>query len=174
MIAISTTTTGIAHRTGMRVTVMTPTPMYPATTARSPCARLTTFMTPNISDRPHANSAYRPPVSTPWMMALTQAMTAPIGGAEVGGLHLLPGDLRGRALQRGVPLEQALQVGGDPQRLADVLLDEQHGDAGLEHLRQGGVDALHDDRCQPEGQLVEQQHPGVGDQRPADRDRLLP
>ena len=41
----------------MWVTAMIPTPMYPATVARSPCARLTTFMTPNIRDSPHANSA---------------------------------------------------------------------------------------------------------------------
>src|ERR1700753_1509481 len=63
------------HSTGMWVTVMTPTATYPATTARSPWARLTTFMTPNISDNPQANSAYRPPVRIPWMMALTQAIT---------------------------------------------------------------------------------------------------
>ena len=31
--------------------------MYAATMARSPCARFITFMTPNISDSPHANSA---------------------------------------------------------------------------------------------------------------------
>src|ERR1700754_4733909 len=62
------------HSTGMWVTVMTPTATYPATTARSPWARLTTFMTPNISDNPQANSAYRPPVRIPWMMALTQAI----------------------------------------------------------------------------------------------------
>src|SRR5690242_11027922 len=129
MIAISTTTTGIDHSTGMWVIAMTPTPMYPATTARSPCARLITFITPNISERPHANSAYRPPVSRPWMMALTQAMIAPIGGTEVGRLDLLPGDFSGRALERGVPLKQALQVRRDAQRLAHVLLDKQHGDA---------------------------------------------
>ena len=34
-----------------------PTPTYPATVARSPWARLTTFITPNSSDSPHANSA---------------------------------------------------------------------------------------------------------------------
>src|SRR5690349_16470114 len=44
--------------------------------ARSPCARLTTFMTPNMSDSPQANRAYRPPVRIPWVMALTQAITA--------------------------------------------------------------------------------------------------
>ena len=36
-----------------------------------------------------------------------------------------------------------------------------------------GVDALHHDQDQAEGELVEQQHARVGDQRPADGDRLL-
>src|ERR1700760_1828283 len=62
------------HSAGMGVTAMTPTATYPATTARSPWARLTTFMTPNMSDSPQANRAYRPPVKIPWMMALTQAI----------------------------------------------------------------------------------------------------
>src|SRR6266566_5302038 len=96
-------------------------------TARSPCARLTTFMTPNISESPQANSAYSP--------------RGALGQAEVRRLDLGRGDVGGPALQRGVPLEQALQMGRHPQRLADVL--------------------------------VEQQHPRVGDQRPADGDRLL-
>jgi hypothetical protein len=64
-------------------------------------------------------------------------------------------------------------VGRYPQRLAHVLLNQQHGEPGSQNLRQHGVDALHDDRGQPEGQLVEQQHPRVGDQRPADGHRLL-
>ncbi len=42
---------------GTCVTAMTPSATYPATTARSPCARLMTFITPNSSDSPHANSA---------------------------------------------------------------------------------------------------------------------
>src|SRR5215469_11389746 len=100
--------------TGTWVTVMMPIATYPPITARSPCARLTTFMTPNISDSPQANSAYSPPVRMPWMIALTQAITAPrgvggdgspraggLGGSsprgqhrqpEVGGLDLLRGD----------------------------------------------------------------------------------
>ena len=45
------------HSAGMWVTVMTPSATYAPMTARSPCARLTTFMTPNISESPQANSA---------------------------------------------------------------------------------------------------------------------
>ena len=72
-----------------------------------------------------------------------------------------------------MPLEQALQVRRHPQRLADVLLDQEHGEPGGQDLRQHGVDALDDHRGQAEGQLVEQQHPRVGDQGPADGHRLL-
>ena len=72
-----------------------------------------------------------------------------------------------------MPLEQALQVRGHPQRLAHVLLHEQHGQPAGQDLRQHAVDPLHDHRCEPQGQLVEQQHPRVGDQRPADGHCLL-
>ena len=49
-----------------------------------------------------------------------------------------------------MPLEQALQMGRYPEGLAHVLLDEQHGHAGLEDLGQHAVDPLHDDRRQAE------------------------
>ena len=50
--------------------------MKAARIARSPWARLTNRMTPNASDRPVANSAYRPPSRMPWTMALTQIISA--------------------------------------------------------------------------------------------------
>jgi hypothetical protein len=93
--------------------------------------------------------------------------------AEVRGLDLLRGDLGRAAFQRGVPFQQALQVRRDPQRLADVLLDQQHGDTAIQDLRHHRVDALDYHRRQAEGHLVQQQHARVGDQRPADGDRLL-
>lgn len=40
---------------------------YIATTANSPCAKLTTRTTPKITDRPSAISPYTRPVSTPWI-----------------------------------------------------------------------------------------------------------
>ena len=98
------------------------------------------------------------------------------GGArqpEVGRLDLVRGDVGGPAFQGGPALQQALDVRGHPQGLAHVLLDEQHGEAGRQDLRQHAVDALDDHGRQAERQLVEQQHAGVGDQRPADGDRLL-
>jgi len=70
-------------------------------------------------------------------------------------------------------LEQALQVRRHPQRLAHVLLHEQHGEPGRQDLRQHGVDAPDDYRGQAEGKLIEQQHARVGDQRPADGHGLL-
>ena len=98
---------------------------------------------------------------------------APVRQAEVGDLHLFRGDVRRLAFQRGPPLEQALQVRGHPQRLAHVLLHQQHGQPGGQDLRQHAVDPLHDHRREAQGQLVEQQHPRVGHQRPADGHRLL-
>ena len=62
---------------------------------------------------------------------------------------------------------------GHPQRLAHVLLHQQHGQPGSQDLRQHAVDPLHDHRREAQGQLVEQQHPRVGHQRPADGHRLL-
>ena len=62
---------------------------------------------------------------------------------------------------------------GHPQRLAHVLLHQQHGQPAGQDLRQHAVDPLHDHRRQAQGQLVEQQHPRVGHQRPADGHRLL-
>ena len=50
--------------------------MNAARIARSPCARFTNRITPNDSDRPVANSAYRPPSRMPWMIALTQVTQA--------------------------------------------------------------------------------------------------
>jgi hypothetical protein len=70
-------------------------------------------------------------------------------------------------------LEQALQMRRHPQRLADVLLHQQHGEPGRQDLRQHGVDALYDHRRQAQGELIEHQHARVGDQRPADSNRLL-
>ena len=75
---------------GMWVTAMTPTARYPARMARSPWARLITFMTPNSSDRPQANRAYRPPSKMPWMMSLTQIIRRlPKNSAQVTGPPLL-------------------------------------------------------------------------------------
>jgi hypothetical protein len=58
----------------------TQTPKAPMT-ARSPWARLIMRITPNISDSPQANRAYKPPRKMPWMMALVQLMFAARGRA---------------------------------------------------------------------------------------------
>ena len=47
----------------------------PPSTAKSPCARLTTRITPNMSESPVANSAYIPPSRTPCTIAFTSVMT---------------------------------------------------------------------------------------------------
>ena len=165
-------------------------------------------MTPNISESPQANSAYRPPVKIPWMMSLTQTITAPfprgddpprppllLGGpippTPLGGAARPPGPgpgPRGRSRRpRPVP---AVTSDGRPSRV--VCPSSRH--CRWEATRRAWltscstsstvsplaricgivrVDALDDHRRQAEGQLVEQQHARVGDQRPADGDRLL-
>ena len=45
-----------------------------ATIDRSPWARLTRRITPNMSDSPVANRAYSPPRSSPWTTTFTQVM----------------------------------------------------------------------------------------------------
>ena len=67
------------------------------------------------------------------------------------------------------------QVGAvdDAQHLADVLLDDQHGQAaGADALHQA-EHLLHDHRRQAGGRLVEQQQPRLRHQRAADRAHLL-
>src|SRR5215472_11622796 len=60
-----------------------------------------------------------------------------------------------------------------PQGLAYVLLDKKDRQARRQDLRQHAVDALHDHRGQAQRQLVEEQHAWVGQECPADGDRLL-
>src|SRR4051812_27563998 len=105
----------------------------------SPWLRLMTRIVPKSSERPQANSAYRPPSSVPWMTALTQFIETrrrrdpaarSRGGVaahepEVGLLDLLGGEVGRPALERGASLEEALHVRADAHRLADVLLDQQ-------------------------------------------------
>src|SRR5438093_2191212 len=137
---------------------------------KSPWARLTSRMTPKISDSPVANSAYRPPRRTPCTAASTQTMTS---GSEVRGGDLLAREMRGLTLQGHRALAKAIDVLGDGQHLADVLLDhDQLGPLGL-HGGQYLVERLDDDRRQPERDLVHEQQTRIGHEAAADREHLL-
>jgi hypothetical protein len=59
------------------------------------------------------------------------------------------------------------------QRRGHELLDEQDGHALPRQVGNQFVELGHDQRGQAHGQLVEQQHPGVGDQCPRDCQHLL-
>ena len=146
-----------------------------ATTARSPWARLMTFIVPNRSDRPHANSAKRPPTRMPCTIALTQLMPAgPVFASPKYAASICSGlNSPGRPFERRPSLEEALDPRGDADRLAHVLLDEQHRHPGVEQLGQQAVDLPHDDRRRAERELVEQEHARVRDERPSDRHGLL-
>src|SRR5690242_7387540 len=56
---------------------------------------------------------------------------------------------------------------------AEVLLDQQNGEALLLQRADDGADLLHDDRRQPLGRLVEQEQLGTGPQDAADGEHLL-
>ena len=62
---------------------------------------------------------------------------------------------------------------GHAQRLAGVLLDEQHADAGVGSSSYRPEQALHDQRREPERQLVDEQQARVARERPSERQHLL-
>src|SRR5690606_35856034 len=170
----SGTVTTITTQSGSPVPLIRARARNEATTARSPCARLTIRITPNISDRPVANSAYRPPSSSPWTTALIHCMSVfPVPDTEIGALDLLRAQLRGPPRQHRTALQQAVHPVGHPHRLRHVLLDDERGGPGGHDVPQRPVDAAHDHRCQAQRQLVDEQQVRVGQQRPADGDRLL-
>src|SRR6516165_625 len=74
--------------------------------------------------------------------------------AEIALEHLITLDLVGRAGEHDLaPVEQVDGV-GELKRPGHVLLDDQEGYAGLGDAFQGVEDAVHDERSQPEGRLV--------------------
>ncbi len=62
---------------------------------------------------------------------------------------------------------------GDGRGEAEILLDQQDGEALLLQRADGLADLLDDDGRQPLGRLVEQQQPRAGAQDAADRQHLL-
>jgi hypothetical protein len=97
-------------------------------------------------------------------------MTALVQTISLG--DLLIGDFPRGAAERDAPFEQAVEPVGNREGLVDVLLDDQHRRALLLDDRHGLIDLTDHDRCEPEGDFVEQQQPGVGHQRPGDGQRL--
>src|SRR5438445_11471394 len=75
-------------------------------TTKSPCATLVKRITPNISDRPSANSAYRLPSSTPW----SRFSIMPCLVSEVGGADLLARQRVAVAGQCDAPFLEAVQA----------------------------------------------------------------
>src|SRR5215831_13146190 len=70
------------------------------------------------------------------------------------------------------PLDQIMAIGDTDQRL-DVLVDDQNGLTGRFEPREAIPDFSADERCQSLGRLIEDQQPGIGHERPADRQHLL-
>src|ERR687892_399090 len=130
-------------------------------------------MMPNASDRPVAKSAKTPPRRIPWMTALTHSMRYTPLHPEIGGGDAVAGQLVGAPPQRHPALEQAGNVAGHGQRLADVLLHHDQRDALGDDAGQRRVQLLDDHRRQSQGHLVEQQQAWVRHERPPDGDGLL-
>jgi hypothetical protein len=113
---------------------------------------LITFITPNISESPHANSAY---------VAGAGAVAGAVAGAAARDAEIRAFDLGRRhpgwiAFQRDPAFEQAVHDGRDGERLAHVLLHQQHRDARGEQLRQQPVDPPDNHGCEAKRELVEQ------------------
>src|SRR5256885_13883813 len=177
--------------------------MYAPISASDPCARLMIRITPNISDNPVARSAYTPPSRTPCTIALNQLIAALRPGVpgrqrrrphrqsryglkaasqatprssaqtEVRLGHALACQLRGSTFEHDAPLEHAGDARRDPERAAEVLLDEDDRRAAVDQDLQRAVDALDRDGREPERDLVEQKHARIRHQRASDRGRLL-
>src|SRR4051794_15276904 len=134
-------------------------------------------ITPNISESPVANSAYSPPSRRPWTTALTQSTSrASRHGAvhaEVRPFHLVGGELGWRALEHRPALEETVDVVGDRHRLAHVLLHDQRRRARFDDPGQEVVDPAYHHRRESQGELVDQEQPGVGEQGSTYGHRLL-
>ena len=62
---------------------------------------------------------------------------------------------------------------GDGERDVHRLLDEDHGDALFLELLDDGEELLDDERCEPERELVDHEHVGLGEERHREREHLL-
>jgi diketogulonate reductase-like aldo/keto reductase len=79
----------------------------------------------------------------------------------------------GRGLVHDLPVREDVHAVGEVERDANVLFDEQHGDAGVADVLDDLHDAVDDERCKPLGRFVEHEEVGAGDERASDREHLL-
>src|SRR5487761_1329228 len=94
--------------------------------------------------------------------------------AEVGAAHPVGVTQFGRWTRKlHRPVHQDQPVTGEPERGHGVLFDQQDGGATLVDRAQALEDLLADQRCQPEGRLVEQQQLGLDHDRPGYSEHLL-
>jgi hypothetical protein len=81
--------------------------------------------------------------------------------ASAAGVVALAAGVVALVADRDAPPAHHVRAVGDLQREADVLLDEEHADAGgRRDLAQDGEQAADDDRGEPEAHLVDDQQPG--------------
>ena len=93
--------------------------------------------------------------------------------AEIGFRDLFAAQRAGRPLDRDRAFQHADGAARGRHGALEVLLDQQHRDAGRFQRLEPGVDAIDDQRRKPERHLVEQQEVRVHHQRAPDRRRLL-
>src|SRR5579862_8892422 len=98
----------------------------------------TSRITPKMSERPAANIAYSPPISTPCTMVLIHSIDTL--HPEIRGRDGVARHRRGRALQRDAALLQAGDVLRGAERLHDVLFDDDDRRAFGDDRRHAAVD----------------------------------
>src|SRR3990167_8514276 len=138
---------------------------------KSPCARLTSRITPQMSASPMANIAYRPPSSTP--CSTVSSHSSSTLDPEVGARDRLAREPARCAGESDAAVLEAHHPVRDAERDADVLLDYDQRQAFAHQPRQSVVDRLHDARREAERYLVAQQQARIAHQRAADRRHLL-
>ena len=144
----------------------------------SPWARLMMRITPNMSESPHASSAYTPPRNTPCTTALTQVMPPhlprPPAQAEVRLGNLLAAR-PARPAPRARPGPRACRSRRDRRRPARASrsCSTRRTVVPSTTMRSDSYTASTAIGAEAERHLVEEQQTRVAHQRPADGGRLL-
>src|SRR3954467_13411447 len=82
-------------------------------------------------------------------------------------------ELPGRALEREAAHFQDQRTIGEVERAPHVLLDHQHGGAGIGERAKEPEDLLADEWRKTDRRLVDEEHARTQEQRPADLELLL-
>src|SRR5262245_2973983 len=129
---------------------------------RSSCAILTSRITPKIKARPAANMASTPAVSTPWMIMLPHSISLILSSRpEICRRDRLARQRCGRACKCDATFLQAIDAVCRLERLHNVLFDDHERAAFGKDGWQPRVEVAHNDRREPEADLIAQEKLGI-------------